>query len=171
MNNGTKFFAVFFLTVVSTMVNAQTLKFGHIDLQALIQVMPERVTMETEFNNFQTDLEDVLMEMQQDYQTKLQELEQLAKDASEVRRNAKLSELQDLQQRMQKFQESAQQQVQQKYQELSKPLLEKANTAIGEIGKELELMYVFEMGSNVVLYKSSLSIDLLPLVKKKLGID
>ncbi len=171
MNNQTKLFAVFFLTVVSTMVNAQTLKFGHIDMQALIQVMPERVTMETEFNNFQKDLEDVLMEMQQNYQAKLKELEQLAKDASEIKRNAKISELQDMQVRMQNYQESGQQQVQQKYQELLKPLFDKANAAIGEVGKELELMYVFEMGSNVVLYKSSLSIDVLPLVKKKLGIN
>jgi len=153
------------------MVNAQTLKFGHIDLQALIQVMPERVTMETEFNNFQKDMEDVFMEMQQNYQAKLMDLEQLGKDASEIKRNAKISELQDMQQRLQNYQESGQQQVQQKYQELLKPLFDKATAAIGEIAKELELMYVFEMGSNVVLYKSSLSIDVLPLVKKKLGIE
>lgn len=153
------------------MVNAQTLKFGHIDLQALIQVMPERATVETEFNNFQKDLEDVFMEMQENYQAKLKELEQLAKDASEIKRNAKISELQDMQVRMQNYQESGQQQVEQKYQELLKPLFDKANAAIGEVGKELELMYVFEMGSNVVLYKSNLSIDVLPLVKKKLEIN
>lgn len=171
MNNVTKLFAVIFLTVVSTMVNAQTLKFGHIDLQALIQVMPERVTMETEFNNFQKELEDVLMEMQQNYQAKLKEFEQLGKDASEIKRNAKISELQDMQQRMQNYQESGQQQVQQKYQELLKPLLDKANAAIAEIGKELGLMYVFEMSSNAILYKSNESIDVLLLVKKKLGIE
>jgi len=171
MNNVTKLFAVIVFTVVSTMVNAQTLKFGHIDLQALIQVMPERAKMETEFNNFQKDLEDVLMEMQQNYQAKLKELEQLGKDASEIKRNAKISELQDMQGRMQNYQESGQQQVEQKYQELLKPLFDKANAAIGEIAKEQELMYVFETGSNVVLYKSNLSIDVLPLVKKKLGIN
>ncbi len=171
MNNVTKLFAVIVLIVVSTMVNAQTLKFGHIDLQALIQVMPERATVETEFNNFQKDLEDVFMEMQENYQAKLKELEQLAKDASEIKRNAKISELQDMQVRMQNYQESGQQQVEQKYQELLKPLFDKANAAIGEVGKELELMYVFEMGSNVVLYKSNLSIDVLPLVKKKLEIN
>ena len=171
MNNLTKFFALIFLMMASAIVNAQTLKFGHIDLQALIQVMPERATMETEFNNFQKDLEDVLMEMQQNYQAKLKELEQLGKDASEIKRNAKISELQDMQQRIQNYQESGQQQVQQKYQELLKPLFDKANAAIGEIAKEQELMYVFETGSNVVLYKSNLSIDVLPLVKKKLGIE
>ena len=53
MNNLTKLFAVLFLTILSTSINAQTLKFGHIDLPALLQVMPERATVETEFNNFQ----------------------------------------------------------------------------------------------------------------------
>jgi len=171
MNNVTKLLAVLFFTVVSATVNAQTLKFGHIDLPTLLQVMPERITVETEFNNFQKDLEDVLMEMQQNYQAKLKVLEQLGKDASEIKRNAKIGELQDMQQRMQNYQESGQQQVEQKYQELLKPLFDKANAAIGEIGKELGLMYVFEISSNAVLYKSNESIDVLPLVKKKLGIE
>jgi outer membrane protein len=43
--------------------------------------------------------------------------------------------------------------------------------AIDEVAKEQELMYVFETGSNVVLYKSNQSLDLFPLVKQKLNIE
>ena len=50
--------------VTSVTVTAQTPKFGHIDLQALIQVMPERATAETVFNQFQSDIEEVYTEMQ-----------------------------------------------------------------------------------------------------------
>ena len=60
---------VLFTGAFST-AKAQNLKFGHIDLQALVQLMPERATAETEFNKFQSDLEDVLAEMQQNYQQK-----------------------------------------------------------------------------------------------------
>lgn len=71
MGKFTPLCVVFLFAIVSTVGNAQTLKFGHIDLQALLQVMPERETTETEFTKFQTDLEDILADMQTDYQSKL----------------------------------------------------------------------------------------------------
>ena len=171
MRNLTKIIAVVFLVIVAAAANAQTLKFGHIDLQALIQVMPERATAETEFNGFQAELEDVLAEMQQNYQAKLTELEQLGEGASEIKRNAKITELQDMQQRIQNYQVTAQQQIQQKQGELLQPVFDKAEKAIGEVAKEQGLMYVFDTGSNVVLYQSNQSVDVLPLVKKKLSIE
>ncbi len=171
MRKFTPLFIAFLFAIISTAGNAQTLKFGHIDLQALIQDMPERETVETEFNGFQKDLEDILGEMQKDYQTKLGELEQLGEEVSELKRNAKISELQNLQERIQGYQMNAQQQIQQKYQELLNPLYEKAQVAINEVAREQELIYVFETSSNVVLYKSNHSIDLFPMVKQQLGIE
>ncbi len=49
-----------------------------------------------------------------------------------------------------------------------KPIYDKAQAAIAEVAKEKGLIYVFEVNS--VLYKSNESVDLLPLVKTKLGI-
>jgi len=171
MRKITPFYIAILFSIISTVGNAQTLKFGHIDLQAVLQVMPERETTETEFAKFQTELEDILGEMQKNYQTKLQELEQMGQEVSELKRNAKISELQNLNERIQGFQQNAQQQIQEKYQELLNPLYEKALEAINKVAKEQELMYVFETSSNVVLYKSNQSVDLLPLVKQKLEIE
>jgi outer membrane protein len=165
-----KSFALILLVTVAYSASAQNQKFGHIDLQGLIQVMPERTTAETEFNEFQKELEDVLAEMQQNYQTKLTELEQLGEAASEVRRNAKITELQELQQRVQNYQMNAQEQLQQKYNELLEPVFDKAEKAIEEVAKEQGLLYVFDIGTKVVLYKSNQSVDVLPLAKQKLGI-
>jgi len=171
MRNLMKLTAVLVFMVAAASVNAQTPKFGHIDLQALIQVMPERATAETDFNSFQTELEDVLAEMQQNYQNALQQLEQLGEDASEIKRNAKITELQDMQQRIQSYQVNAQQQLQQKQGELLQPVFDKAEKAIEEVAKEQGLIYVFDVGTKVVLYKSNESMDVLPLVKTKLGIQ
>ena len=171
MRNLTKIVAVVLFVFAAATANAQELKFGHVDLQALIQVMPERATAETQFNEFQGELEDVLAEMQQNYQAKLQELEQLGEGTSEIKRNAKIGELQDMQQRIQNYQATAQQQLQQKQAELLQPVFDKAEAAVQEVAKEEGLFYVFDVGSNVVLYKSNQSIDVLPLAKKKLGIE
>jgi len=95
----------------------------------------------------------------------------LGAEASEVRRNAKITELQELQQRIQNYQMTAQQQIQQKQAELLSPVFDKAEQAIEEVGKEQGLLYVFDIGSQVVLYRSNQSIDILPMVKQKLGIE
>ncbi len=171
MRNLMKLFTLLVFIGATASAGAQDLKFGHIDLQALVQVMPERTEAETQFNNFQAELEDVLGEMQQNYQQKLQELEQLGEEASEVKRNAKITELQDIQQRMQNYQSTAQQQLQQKQAELLQPVFDKAENAIEEVAKEQGLLYVFDTGSRVVLYKSNQSQDMLPLVKQKLGLE
>ena len=160
--------AVLFMLFSATVVSAQTPKFGHIDLQALIQVMPERAKAETEFNKFQGDLEDIFAEMQKNYQTKLTELEQMGDSVSEIKRNAKIAELQDMQQRIQNYQQTAQTQLQQKNAEIMKPIYDKAQNTIAEVAKEKGLIYVFEVNS--LLYKSTESIDVLPLVKTKMGI-
>jgi outer membrane protein len=62
--------------------------------------------------------------------------------------------------------------MQQKQADLFKPIFAKAEKGIEEVAKEKGLIYVFDVseGGSVVLYKSNESMDLLPLVKTKLGI-
>jgi outer membrane protein len=171
MKNLMKLAVVFLFAIATVTASAQTLKFGHIDLQALVQVMPERATAEAEFNKFQTELEDILGEMQKDYQAKLTAFEQLPADVSEIKKTAKVTEIQDIQQRMQNYQQTAQGQLQQKQGELLQPVFTKAENAIAEVAKEKGLIYVFDVGQKIVLYKSNDSLDLFPLVKAKLGIQ
>lgn len=169
MRNLMKFATISLFVIVSATVNAQTPKFGHIDLQALIQVMPERANAEAEFNAFQGEIEDVYNELQNDYETKLNEFESLGAEVSEVRRNEKVKEIQNLDQRIRDYGATAQSQLSQKNTELMQPIYDKAQAAIEEVAKEQSLVYVFE--ANSVLYKSNQSVDVLPLVKKKLGIE
>ncbi len=171
MRNLMKIATVVLFVATTATVGAQTLKFGHIDMQALIQVMPERATAETEFNTFQGELEDILGEMQTELQTKMGEFEKMDATVSEIKKNAKITEIQDLQQRIQNYQVTAQQQLQQKQSELLQPVFDKAEKAIADVAKENGLIYVFDIGPKVVLYQSGQSMDILPMVKTKLGIQ
>ena len=170
MKNLMKFIAVVLFVGITASVSAQAPKFGHIDLQALIQVMPERATAETEFNKFQADLEEVFGELQNNLQTAMSEFETMGADVSDIKKNAKVEEIQGMQQRIQNYQQTAQQQLQEKQAELLQPVFDKAEAAIEEVAKEKGLIYVFDIGTKVVLYKSNESMDVLPLVKTKLGI-
>jgi len=156
------------MLVSAGMVKAQTLKFAHIDSQALVQAMPETTAAQKTLEQQAKGLEDQLASMQKEFQTKLAEYTQKADSLTDIVRSAKEEDLQNLQQRIQTFNQSAQQKLQQKQAELMQPIFDKANQTIEVVAKEQGVIYVFD--SNAVLYKSNQSIDLLPLVKTKLGI-
>ena len=150
--------------------NAQAPKFGHVDLQALIEVMPERATAEKQFVAYQKELEDALGMMQKEFQTKYMEYATKRDSLSETVRKMKEEDLNAMNERIQTYQSSAQQQLQAKQGELLKPVFDKADKAVKEVGAEKGLIYVFDMSSRTILYNSKESLDLLPLVKTKLGI-
>ena len=151
-------------------LSAQTLKFGHIDFQQLLAVMPEKKAAQGAFDKVQADLESTLQAMQKEYQKKGQEYVALTetKDANEALVKAKQDEVQSLQARIQTFQQTAQESLQKEETKQFQPVIEKARKAITDAAKEQGLIYVFE--ANQVLYRSEQSIDITPFVKTKLGI-
>jgi len=159
---------IFFFSAV--FANAQTPKFGHVDLQALIEVMPERATAEKQFVAYQKELEDALGMMQKEFQAKYLEYATKRDSLSETVRKMKEEDLNAMNERIQTYQTSATQQLQTKQGELLKPVFDKADKAVKEVGAEKGLIYVFDMSSRTILYNSKESLDLLPLVKTKLGI-
>lgn len=156
---------------MASMVKAQTPKFGHIDMQQLVTVMPERQAALNALEKESGELEDMLATMQKELQTMYQDYAQKQKTMSELVRQAKEEDMTAKQQRIETFRNQADQQLQQKQQELLQPIFNKADSVITVVAKENGLIYVFDVSTRVVLYKSNQSVDLLPLVKKKLGIE
>lgn len=157
---------------LSTGFTTYAQKFGHIDTQQLIQIMPGRVEATTELEKVAKELEGIQTELQKEYQTKLTEYLNTRDSLSDVAQKAKEGELQGMQQRIESSMQVAQQQMQQKQAELFKPILDKAKETIEAVAKEQGLLYVFDVQPGTpILYKSNESIDILPLAKKKLGIQ
>jgi outer membrane protein len=151
--------------------NAQAPKFGHIDLQALIQTMPERAAAEKQFLAFQKELEDAMGMMQKEAQTKYMDYLAKRDSLSPTVLKIKEDDLKTINDKIQTYQESANQQLQAKQGELLKPVFDKADKAVKEVGAEKGLIYVFDMSARAILYNSKESLDILPLVKIKLGIQ
>jgi outer membrane protein len=155
----------------ATQVKAQTLKFGHLDIQQLIMVMPERTAALTALETEAAELEGMLGTMQEELQKMFQDYTEKRETMSDLVRQAKEEDIQMKQQRIETFRMQADQQLQTKQQSLMKPIFDKADSAIAAVAKEQALIYVFDISSRVVLYQSPQSVDVLPLVKKKLGIE
>jgi outer membrane protein len=151
-------------------LSAQTLKFGHIEFQPLIQTMPEYQTASANLEKVRASLEAQSAAMQKEAQDKYKEFIALSqtKDANEALVKAKQDEVQSIQERIQTFNQTAEESLQKEREKQFQPVIEKARKAISEVAKEQGLIYVFEV--NGVLYHSEQSIDLTPLVKAKLGI-
>lgn len=162
--------AVFVLT--AGFVGAQSLKFGHIDTQQLLSVMPETAAAQTTLQKVGKDLEDQQTTIQTEYNAKLQNYIAKRDSVSDVALANMEQELQDMQQRAENFRQQSVNQFNAKQGELMKPIVEKINKTIEAVAKEQGLIYVFDtQQGSPVLYKSNQSVDLLPLCKAKLGIQ
>ncbi|MBL4652076.1 MAG: OmpH family outer membrane protein [Flavobacteriales bacterium] len=168
MKNILKSSLVTLLIIVSVSAYSQKEKFAHIDSNELLAVMPERSELEKQLQSEYQTLEASLQQMSQEYQRKVAEYQELqTAGGSELILQTKVSEIQDLETRIQQFQASAQEAIQQKELELMEGLYEIAKKAISEVANENGYTYVFDAA--VLLHKPD-GDDILPLVKKKLGI-
>ena len=146
-------------------------KLGHIDSAKLLSLMPEREKAQKELQNYSKQLEDQLMAMQTELQNKYNDYLAKKDSLSDILVQTREKELQDLQTRIQNFQTSAQQDLQKKEQELLQPIIEKAKNAIQKVAKEKGYSYVFDTSVGALLYWPENSDDILPLVKKELGLQ
>jgi outer membrane protein len=162
-------FAVIVLLFSGMTAMAQTLKFGHIDSGALIQMMPQTKSADSTLKRFGESLDGQLKAMTAEYQTKLQSYQSKADSLPDAIRTTKEKELTDLGQRIQDFQQTAQESIQSKKQEIYGPILKKAEDAIKEIAKEKSYSYIFDTSLGSVIYAQD-SDNIMPLVKAKLGI-
>ena len=92
------------LGVLTLNLTAQN-KFGYIDSQELLQLMPERKTAETEVQNFAKSLEAQLGSMTAEYQQSLQEYQANEATYTDLVKQDKEAEIIGLQERIQTFQQ------------------------------------------------------------------
>jgi outer membrane protein len=165
--------AILLLLVCSGMeLNAQALKFGHINSDELIQALPDYDSATVKIDKFRKDLINALELMQVELNNKSEAYNKEAKNLTDIVRQTKEQELMDMQRRIQEFQTSAQQQLQDKQAELFQPIMAKVDKAIKDVGKENGFVYILTVGqgSSLVYYDETKSTNVMSLAKAKLGI-
>jgi outer membrane protein len=161
-------FMVFFLGINATAIGQN--KFGHIDTNELLGMMPGREAAQQELERYARELEAQFTTMQREFQTKYQDYLENQETFSQLIRQSRERELTSLQERIMEFQESAQEDLIAKENQLLQPIVEQARNAIEEVAKENGYTYVFDRSMGVLLY-SEPSDDIMPKVKVKLGIE
>lgn len=155
----------------TSLANAQNLKFGHINTSDLIRVMPARDSMELKMTAFYKDNEEIYTGMREEYNKKLEDFSANQEKWSAVVKENKQGELVELQNRITKFEQEFQSKRAAEEERLFAPIREKVKTTIDKVAKANGFTYIFDISAgNPIYWSETQSTDILPLVKKELGI-
>ncbi|MFC0877203.1 OmpH family outer membrane protein [Saccharicrinis sp. FJH2] len=160
-----------FTILLSTSAFAQDYKFGHINSQDLLAQLPDRNAAQQEIEAYASKLEEQQKSMEDELNNKYEDYLAKRDTYTDLIKATKEKELQQIQQQITTFNQVAMQDLQQKESDLIKPIIDKVQKAIDEVGKENGFTFIFDLANRTVLYHSTQSVDITPLVKKKLGIE
>ncbi|MCK9628754.1 MAG: OmpH family outer membrane protein [Bacteroidales bacterium] len=171
MKHLSKFLLLLFVLAGTTSFAQTTFKFGRINSQELIDLMPERDSAFIKLDKLSKELQENMEALQNEFQTKAATYQQKQATWTAALLETKQRELEDLRNRFNQLQQSAPQDFQAEQQKLLSPVYQKANETIKALGKENGCTFVFDLSTGAIPYfDEAQSIDLLPLARKKLGI-
>ena len=150
-----------------TTANAQ--KFGHVNAEEIMQIMPEFTKARTEIEALTKQYEADLKSMQDEIQKKYEayEKEQATLPANIKQRRE--TEIMEMQQKLQQSVQDNREALAKEQSDRMQPIQKKIMDAIEAVGKEGGYVYIMQTGA--VLYLSTtLSTDVTAQVKAKLGL-
>jgi len=162
-----------FLGFAGQKLDAQELKFGHIDTDALIQGLPEFETAVARLENLHRELSDALETMQVELNNRAFEYERNAATLTDLVRQAREQELMDMNRRVQEFSQAASIRMQESQAEFFQPIMNNVERAIREVGRENNFLYIFNVsqgGTTLLYFDEARSTDVTALVRAKLGV-
>lgn len=143
-------------------------KFGVVNAQDVMNLMPETKAAEEQLAAASKTYEDEYGKLTEEINKKVQEYQALAEDTPAAIKERRQQEIQDLDQRIQAFQQKAQQDLQRQNQTLMAPIQEKLINAIKAVGAEKGFSMILPDG--VAIYTGTDVVDVTADVKTKLGL-
>ncbi len=145
------------------------LKFGHLNSDELLSLMPESKTAQAQLEEYQKSISKDIEQMYGEYESKVANYQANEKLMTDVTKETRIKEISDLENRIREYEVKAQEDLQKKQVDLISPVLEKAQKAIDEVAKENGFTYILDTSKGVVLFAND-SENILNLLKKKLGL-
>ena len=152
-----------------TTANAQG-KFGHVNSQEIIQVMPEFAKARTDIENLTKQYEADLKSMYEELQKKGEAYEKEQATLPQNIKERREKELAEMQQKIQQSYQDNQQALAKEQQDKMQAITTKVLDAIKAVGQAGNYVYIMDMGSGIPYISTTLSTDVTAEVKKKLGL-
>ncbi len=157
------------LALVSFAASAQTLKFGYVNYNEIVMLMPEMDSVRVQLEAQQKEASETFNAMYEEYQSKIQQYQQKEATWTPAIKEAKAREIQEIEVRLQETQQIFQQEIQQMEQTLQAPVMQKAQDAVISLAKANGLAFVFEQ-SQMIYIDEAQGMNLTPEARKALNI-
>ena len=159
------------ICIAAVSANAQSFKFGNINMGEVFEAMPERAQVQKDLEDLQAKYETELSKMGDEHQNKVSAFLADQEKLEESIKEARAQEINQLEQRINNFREMAARDLQTQQQTKIAPIIEKINKAVQTVGEKNGFTYIFDLSQGNILFVSpSQCVDCLPLVKAELGI-
>jgi outer membrane protein len=152
-----------------TALQADAQKIGYLNTNELLVQMKEVKTADSVLNQYAEEMQKIYASYVMEYQQKLADYQNNAATWSEVKRESVETDLGNLQIRINDFEKESNSKLETKKAELYNPILEKIKVNIKLVGEENKFTTVLD--GSAMLYVGTDAIDIMPMMKKKLGIQ
>lgn len=119
-------------------------KFGHIDTQTFLGTIPEYIAGQNALQAKAKEYDTQLQEMQKELQTKGEEYEKNASTMNQTKKDETEKSLQDMYAKIQQAYQDNQKALQEEQQKTLGPIVEKVRTAIQNVAKAGNYVYIME---------------------------
>ena len=151
-----------------TAISANAQKIGYLNTNELLVQMKEVKSADSLLNQYAEEMQKIYASYVMEYHSKLADYQNNAATWSEVKRESVETDLGNLQIRISDFEKESNQKLETKKQELYNPILEDIKAKIKQVGEENKFTTILD--GSAMLYVGSDAVDIMPLMKKKLGI-
>ncbi len=158
------------ICAICGLTTASAQKFGHVNTQDIVQMMPEFKAAQADLEKLAQQYEADLKSMQDELQKKADAFDKEGATLPENIKQRREKELNDLYQRIQETYQTNQQALQQAQQEKLQAIHTKLLDAVKAVGQEGGFVYIMETGAGIPYISTTLSTDVTAQVKAKLGL-
>lgn len=145
---------------------AQTVKIGLVDTQAIVTEMPAFKAAQTEVAAKQQKLNEDGNKLYKEFQTKMEEFQNLPKDTPEATIQIRAKELENYQAKLNEFDQMAQQELTKAQNAALEPIMNQVQQAIQSVGAEGGYTLIQE--KQAVLYYGAPAVDITAEVKARI---
>ena len=163
---------ILLLIAVLLPMSAFAQKFAVVDIQAVMDAMPEVAAAQTQLEAANQQLKSELDKIQAEVQKLYNEYQTIAEDPNTPQsiKERRMSEINEKATKAEQFREQAQQDLMQQNQQLMAPIQAKMIDAIKAVGQEGGYTAVMPKDDGLFLYMGSDILDVTIAVKAKLGL-
>lgn len=155
-----KVLAIILLTITFSLVamsqqkgsSSGSLIIGVVDVQSIVQQMPEALAADANLKDMQKALQDTIIKMQDALQKKVDNYLKQKNMMSIEQQQKQEKAIQEEQQKLQQFYNEKLNEIQNKREEFLEPIREKVKLAIQSVAKEENMSFVFDKGNAAVLF-------------------